>query len=179
MNSQWVRALYFFSIGHLIHNNELHVLVGSKMKSFKQFLNQIHSLVRYFGAEANQRWIAAAQSLPGKMHIISPKIPSLQIMEIVNTFYPKSYRDTPFDDKTNSTTLGICIFIENAWTEQNQLPFTVCYTFCCLATTHLHTGQALLGLLNWHAHISLTAGLPNFLSKSSSKSWSELHGSEP
>ena len=100
----------FFSIGHLIHNNELHVLVGSKMKLFKQFLNQIHSLVRYFGAQVNQRWIAAAQSLPSKMHIISPKIPSLRIMEIVNTFYPKSYRDTPFDDKTNSTALGICIF---------------------------------------------------------------------
>ena len=61
------------------------------MKLFEEFLN--NSLVRYLGAQTNQRWIAAAQSLSGKMHIISPKIPSLRKMEMVNAFYPKSYRD--------------------------------------------------------------------------------------
>lgn len=63
-------------------SNKLHVESSPNMNSFF-----FHSLFRYLGAQANQRWIAAAQSLSGKMHIISPKIPSLRIMEIVNAFY--------------------------------------------------------------------------------------------
>ena len=75
--------------------SELQVEFNLKwIQFFKQFLNGSHSLVGYLDAQTNQSWIATAQSLSGKMNIISPKIPSLRKMEIMNTFYPSIYSGT-------------------------------------------------------------------------------------